>query len=115
MSFLAFVGCRGRTGRDHSTIWRFREALGRDGLMEVLLGELERQLGDRGVLVRQGMLIDASIVSRAARRSRTDEAKVSPFDPHARFGTANQRRRFAFGYKFHVAIDAGSGLVRAAP
>lgn len=115
MSFLAFAGLslEDRTP-DHSTIWRFREALGRDGLMEALLGELDRQLGARGVLVRQGTLIDASIVSSAARRPRMDEAKVSPVDPDARFGTTNERRRFAFGYKFHVAVDAGSGLVRAA-
>src|SRR3546814_8705515 len=31
----------------------------------------------------------------------------------ARFGTNNERRRYVFGYKLHVAVDAGSGLVRA--
>src|SRR3546814_7309520 len=42
-----------------------------------------------------------------------DADKVSPVDPDARFGTNNERRRYVFGYKLHVAVDAGSGLVRA--
>jgi transposase, IS5 family len=41
-----------------------------------------------------------------------DEDKASPVDREARFGTTNERRRFVFGYKLHVAVDAGSGLVR---
>src|SRR3546814_19351131 len=42
-----------------------------------------------------------------------DADKGSPVDPDARFGTNNERRRYVFGYKLHVAVDAGSGLVRA--
>jgi IS5 family transposase len=115
VSFMSFAGLSlDDATPDHSTIWRFREALGRDGLIEKLLAELNRQLAVQGVLVRQGTLIDASIVSSAARRPRMEEDKLSPVDPDARFGTTNERRRFAFGYKFHVAVDAGSGLVRAA-
>jgi IS5 family transposase len=41
-----------------------------------------------------------------------DEGKTSATDRKARFGTTNERGRFAFGYKMHVAVDAGSGLVR---
>lgn len=115
MSFMAFAGLSLEDATpDHSTIWRFREALGRNGLIEALLSELDRQLDAQGVLIKQGTLIDASVVTSAARRPRMDEDKVSPVDPDARFGTTNERRRFAFGYKFHVAVDAGSGLVRAA-
>lgn len=97
---------------DHSTIWRFRERLGKGGLMEQLMAELNRQLDARGLLIKQGTLIDASLVTSAARRPRMDEGKTSPVDPDARFGTANERGRFVFGYKVHVAVDQGSGLVR---
>jgi len=41
-----------------------------------------------------------------------DEGKTSATDKAARFGTTNERGRFVFGYKMHVAVDAGSGLVR---
>lgn len=115
LSFMAFAGFSlDDETPDHSTIWRFRQALGENGLLELLLAELNRQLEAHAVLIKQGTLIDASIVTSAARRPRMSEDKVSPVDPDASFGTTNARGRFAFGYKLHVAVDAGSGLVRAA-
>lgn len=115
LSFMAFAGLSLRDETpDHSTIWRFRQELGKDGLLDRLFEEIGGQLESHAVVVRQGTLIDASIVSSAARRPRMDEGKVSPVDPDARFGTTNERGRYEFGYKLHVAVDAGSGLVRAA-
>src|ERR1700728_4359191 len=114
ISFLRFAGFSSEDETpDHTTIWRFREALGKDGLIERLFAELARQLDGRGVTVKQGTLIDASIVQSAARRPRMDEDKVSPTDPDARFGTGTERGRFTFGYKMHVAVDSGSTIVRA--
>lgn len=113
LSFMAFAGLSLRDATpDHTTIWRFRQELGKDGLLERLLAELNSQLESHAVVVKQGTLIDASIVSSAARRPRVEEDKISPVDPDARFGTTNERGRYAFGYKLHVAVDAGSGLVR---
>ena len=114
LSFRAFAGLSLEDETpDHSTIWRFREQLAKRRLMEPLLAELMRQLDGRGVVLRQGTLIDASIVQAAARRPRMNEPKVSPVDPDARFGANNERRRYEFGYKLHVAMDRGSDLVRA--
>lgn len=114
ISFLRFAGFSTEDETpDHATIWRFREALGRAGLIEGLFGELLRQLEVRGVVVKQGTLIDASLVASAARRPRMAEDKVNPSDPDARFGTGNERGRYIFGYKMHVAVDAGSTTVRA--
>ncbi|WP_424360515.1 IS5 family transposase [Methylocystis parvus] len=97
---------------DHSTIWRFREKLGSHDLLDPLLAEANRQIEAAGLMVKQGTLIDATLVTSAARRPRMDEGKTSSTDKEARFGTTNERGRFAFGYKMHVAVDAGSGLVR---
>jgi IS5 family transposase len=114
MSFLSFVGLSTEDETpDHTTIWRFRQRLAEDGLIEQLFAEIARQLDTRGVTVKQGTLIDASLVSSAARRPRMDEDKVSPTDPDARFGADNERGRFTFGYKIHVAVDAGSATIRA--
>ena len=114
LSFLRFVGLSTEDETpDHSTIWRFREALTRAGLVERLFGELQRQLDGRGLVVKAGTLIDASLVSAAARRPRMEEAQTSARDPDARFGTSNERGRFSFGYKMHIAVDQGSSLVRA--
>mgnify|MGYP000698503183 CR=1 FL=1 len=97
---------------DHSTIWRFRERLGKKDLLQPLMDELLGQLDTGGFLVKQGTLIDASIVESAARRPRMKEAKTSSTDPDARFGTGNERRKFSFGYKLHIAMDQGSALIR---
>ena len=114
LSFRAFAGLSMEDGTpDHSTIWRFRERLAERGLMMPLLVELARQLDGRGVVLKQGTLIDATIVQAQARRPRMGEAKISSTDPDARFGANNERRRFQFGHKLHAAVDGGSGLVRA--
>ncbi len=114
LSFRRFVGLALEDETpDHSTIFRFRDQLTRRGLMEPLLAELMRQLDGRGVLLKQGTLIDATLVRSAARRPRVREGKTSDSDPDARFGTNNEHGRFAFGYKLHVGVDARTGLVRA--
>jgi IS5 family transposase len=113
LSFMAFAGLSlGDRTPDHSTIWRFREKLGAFDLLDKLLGETNRQLESAGLVVKQGTLIDATLVRSAARRPRMDEGKISATDKDARFGTTNERGRFEFGYKMHVAVDAGSHLVR---
>jgi len=113
VSFMRFVGLSlSDETPDHSTIWRFRQKLEQDGLAERLFAELLRQLDARGLVVKQGTLIDASIISSAARRPKMEEGQISPVDPDARFGATNERRRFVFGYKLHVAVDQGSSLIR---
>ena len=114
LSFMRFVGLSlSDATPDHSTIWRFRQKLAEGGLAEQLFAELMRQLDARGVVVKQGTLIDASMVSSAARRPKMDEGRTSPVDPDARFGATNERRRFVFGYKLHIAVDQGSSLIRS--
>ncbi len=113
MSFLSFVGMSAEDETpDHTTIWRFRERLAKDGLIEPLFAELLRQLAERGLVVKAGTLIDASLVPSAARRPRVGEDKTSPVDPDAKFGANNERGRYTFGYKAHIAVDAGSALIR---
>lgn len=115
LSFRRFAGLSLEDAvPDHSTIWRFRQRLAEKRLDRGLLQEIERQLDVAGLLVKRGTLIDASLVSSAARRPRMDEGRTSPTDPEARFGTSNERGRYVFGYKMHVAVDEGSALVRAA-
>lgn len=97
---------------DHATIWRFRERLVKDNLIDPLMAELARQMDRKGVILKHGTLIDATMVTSAARRPRVKETPISPVDPEARFGANNESRRFEFGYKAHIAVDAGSNLVR---
>ena len=112
VSFLGFVGLSLEDETpDHTTIWRFRQKLVAGGLIEGLFAELSRQLDGHGITIKQGTLIDASIIQSAARRPRMGEGKVSQTDPDARFGANNERGRFTFGYKVHIAVDQGSSTI----
>ena len=97
---------------DHSSIWRFREQLARRDLAARLLAEVDRQLDAKGLILRRGTLIDATILEAAARPPSGDAGEVSPRDPQAGWTRKNGRSRF--GYKAHAAVDEGSGLVRRA-
>lgn len=63
LSFRRFVGLSlDERVPDHSTLSRFRSRLGDGGLAERLFEELHRQLAERGLVLRQGTLIDATVV-----------------------------------------------------
>jgi transposase, IS5 family len=97
---------------DHSTLSRFRSELTRRGLAATLLAELNRQLDARGLLIKTGTLIDASLVEADARRPRKGEPVEERSDRDASWNAMPEKP--LFGYKAHVAVDQGSGLVRQA-
>lgn len=113
LSFRRFAGIPlAESVPDHSSIWRFREQLARHGLAEKLLAEVNRQLDARGLILRRGTLIDATILEAAVRPPGGDAGEVSPRDPQAGWTKKNGKSRF--GYKAHIAVDEGSGIVRQA-
>jgi transposase, IS5 family len=113
LSFRRFVGLAlADPVPDHSTLSRFRSELVRRGLSERLLAELNRQLNAKGLMVKTGTLIDASLVAADARRPRKDEPKERRSDPDASWNAMPEQP--LFGYKMHLAVDQGSGLVRQA-
>jgi IS5 family transposase len=113
LSFRRFAGIPlSESVPDHSSIWRFREELARRGLAERLLAEVNRQLDAKGLVLRRGTLIDATILDAAVRPPAGDAGEVSPRDPQAGWTKKNGKSRF--GYKAHVAVDEGSGIVRRA-
>src|SRR4051794_18984948 len=113
LSFRRFAGIPlSESVPDHSSIWRFREELARRGLAAKLLAEVNRQPDAKGLVLRRGTLIDATILEAAVRPPGGDAAEVSGRDPQAGWTKKNGRSRF--GYKAHAAVDEGSGIVRKA-
>ena len=113
LSFRRFCGLPlDRETPDHASIWRFRQTIDKLGLSEALLAEGNRQLDARGLVVKRGTLVDATIIAAAVKRPPYDGGGVNPRDPDARF--AVKRKKTYFGYKAHLAVDEGSGLVRQA-
>lgn len=100
---------------DHSTLWRFREELSRDGLIERVFEEINRQLEAKGLIVKRGTLVDASFLEARARppvkpkKGHHGPAKPSA-DPDARWG--KKGRKSVFGYKIHIGVDQDHTLIR---
>jgi IS5 family transposase len=115
LSFLRFCGLSLEDRvPDHSTLWRFRQKLADSRLDEALMAELDGQLHAAGATVRTGTLIDASLIRSAARRPLGPEGSKarSKADPEANFGRGGMRGGYTFGYKLHIAVDQGAGLIR---
>ena len=94
---------------DHTTIFRFREELVTLELGQALFAEVTRQLDAKGMVVRAGTLIDASLLRSAAAEPPKGGGR-SAHDEQARW--TKRGKKATFGYKMHVAVDAGSRLVR---
>ena len=98
---------------DYSTISRFRTELVKHGLSEELFKELEVQLDKRGLVLKEGTLMDATLVEAQVRRPplAAGRGAKSSTDPDADW-TRHRGSRAHFGYKVHLGVDAGTGLVR---
>ena len=114
LSMRRFVGLAASDGApDHSTVSRFRSALRQAGLDEALFTALNRQLDERGLMVKAGTILDATLVKAAAARPRKEATGAkNPREPDADWTIKNGRSHF--GYKAHIGVDQGSGLIRKA-
>jgi IS5 family transposase len=111
---------------DHTTLWRFREALGKSGLAERLFAEITRQIEASGFVLKRGSLIDASLVPAAVNPPAPpadplppdadgrpgNKLVKSPLDPDA--GWTKCEGEHFFGYKAHIAMDQDSRIIRRA-
>jgi len=116
ISFRRFAGfsLSDRTP-DHSTLWRFREELTRDGSINQVFEEINRQLAVKGLIVKRGTLIDASFLQARARppaksKKDKDEPTRPSADPDARWGRKGNKS--VFGYKVHHGVDEEHTLIR---
>jgi IS5 family transposase len=106
---------------DHTTLWRFRQELAADGLIEKVFTEINRQFEARKLILKQGTLVDASLIPARAkppsnkppsktRKDAEDTASKPSADPDARWG--RKGKKSVFGYKIHTGVDAGHTIIR---
>lgn len=113
---------------DETTICRFRNRVTELGLDVVLFTEINAQLQEKGIMVKQaeGAVIDATIIQSAARprkqieeipEDRHEEEISMPTtfsvqdsqDPDARW--LKKGKKSYFGYKMFVSTQEGSGFI----
>lgn len=113
LSFRRFCGLGVDGGTpDETTICRFRAAAARSGVLEACFAEVNRQLDARGLMLRKGTLLDASIVAATHKppARKKGMGATHPKEPGADW--TNKGGKSYFGYKMHVGVDQGSGLIR---
>jgi IS5 family transposase len=115
LSFRRFVGLRlDERVPDYSTISRFRSLLTERGLAEPLFAEITAQIEAKNMVIRSGTIIDATAVEAAAAEPpRQKGGGRSAVDPDARWMKRPDGSAL-FGYKVHLAVDQGTGIVRRA-
>lgn len=102
ISFQQFLGLSFEDSvPDETTICKFRGMLARKGLSEKLFDLVSEQLKAKGLVVRRGSLIDATLLSAQRRPGG---------DPDA--STVKRGDKVHYGYKAHVTVDQGSEIVR---
>jgi IS5 family transposase len=128
LSFLRFVQLGlGDSVPDSRTIWLYADQLAKaDGARE-LFNEFNRQLAERGLLVKEGVMVDATFVEVPRQRnSREDNAKIKQGETPTEW--SKQPRKLAqkdvdarwtkknsqsfYGYKDHVKVGAKTKLIK---
>jgi IS5 family transposase len=113
LSFRKFIGLGLQEAvPDSTTLCRFRNRLVQEELLARLFGELDRQLEQAGLILKRGTMLDATVIETAA--ASPPHRETVPVDPQAGFTRRSGKPGFAYGYKAHLGVDEGSGIIRSA-
>jgi len=113
LSFQKFLGFP-KNIPDYSTIWRFREELTEEDLIDKIWSELHRQINARNLIVKEGKIQDASFIDASSGKTnsgmnnRGREAKTS----RSKDGSWTKKGgRSHFGFKLHTKTQRGSKII----
>jgi transposase, IS5 family len=90
---------------DETTILNFRRLVETHGLAPRVLETVNRHLVRQGLLLRQGTIVDATIIHAPSSTKNQDQAR----DPQMH--QTKKGNQYYFGMKAHIGVDAESGLV----
>lgn len=92
---------------DATTLLKFRRKLEDKKLTQAIFAQVTAHLGERGLLMREGTLVDATIIAAPPSTKNKDKAR----DPEMH--QTKKGNEWHFGMKAHTGVDAESGLVRS--
>ena len=90
---------------DETTILNFRHLLERHELTRAILEAVNAYLRERGILLREGTLVDATLIDAPSSTKNKQGAR----DPE--MTSTKKGNAWYFGMKAHVGVDLDSGLV----
>jgi transposase, IS5 family len=92
---------------DETTILNFRHLLERHDLMEAIFADVNAHLADKGITLRSGTLVDATIIDAPS----STKNKAGARDPE--MSSTKKGNDWFFGMKAHVGVDSRNGLVHS--
>ncbi len=90
---------------DETTLLKFRRRLERHALAAQMLAAVNAHLADQGLLLREGTMVDATIIHAAPSTKNRDKTR----DPEMH--QTRKGNQWYFGMKAHIGADRDSGLV----
>ncbi len=90
---------------DETTILNFRHLLEANDLAEDILKVVNALLARKGLLLKRGSIVDATIIAAPSSTKNAEGAR----DPEMH--QAQKGKQWYFGMKAHIGVDADSGLV----
>ena len=97
---------------DATTVWLFRERLAETGKDKEVWAELQRQLDEKGLRVKKGVVQDATFITSDPGKHgkpRGEEALTR----RSRDGSwAKKGSKSYYGFKLHAKMDVDRGLIR---
>lgn len=97
---------------DETTICRWRQDASKQRVMELAFLEVNRQLEAKGLFVKKGTLLDATIIEAASRRPAKEAGSGARTEREPEAGFTRKNGRSFYGYRLHAGVDEISGLVR---
>jgi IS5 family transposase len=88
-----------------TTILNFRHWLESHELSQALFAEVSAMLEERGLLMRQGTIVDATIIAAPSYTKNKSKAR----DPEMH--QTKKGNQWYFGMKAHIGVDVASGVV----
>ena len=92
---------------DETTILNFRRLLEKHELASAILAVINGYLGDRGLSLRQGTIVDATLINAPSSTKNKDKKR----DPEMH--QTKKGNQYYFGMKAHIGVDDESGLVHS--
>ena len=95
---------------DHSSIWRFRQLLNTENLLNPLLEQINTHLEQNSIIVAMGSIniIDATVIEAKQSRKRKGRDGNNTQDKEAGYNVktaADGKRKTTYGFKMHANTD----------
>ncbi len=92
---------------DETTILNFRHLLEEHGLTEQIFYLINKMLKKKGLMMKEGTIVDATIISSPSSTKNKDGKR----DPEMK--STRKNGQWYFGFKSHIGVDQKSGLTHS--